>query len=64
MSNTRCQALSWLLLPMTAVVLAAVKGVFTNETLLLYLWTAAVILTHVHYGVSVVRGNTHVKNVK
>uniref|UniRef100_A0A3B3DVR3 Ethanolaminephosphotransferase 1 n=1 Tax=Oryzias melastigma TaxID=30732 RepID=A0A3B3DVR3_ORYME len=55
MSNTRCQALSWLLLPMTAVVLAAVKGVFTNETLLLYLWTAAVILTHVHYGVSVVQ---------
>uniref|UniRef100_A0A3P9JEV6 Ethanolaminephosphotransferase 1 n=3 Tax=Oryzias latipes TaxID=8090 RepID=A0A3P9JEV6_ORYLA len=56
MSNTRCQPLSWLLLlPMTAVVLAAVTGVFTNETLLLYLWTAAVILTHVHYGVSVVQ---------
>lgn len=60
MSNTRCQPLSWLLLlPMTAVVLAAVTGVFTNETLLLYLWTGAVILTHVHYGVSVVRGSAH-----
>ncbi|KAG7244305.1 hypothetical protein INR49_004445 [Caranx melampygus] len=26
-----------------------------NETLLLYLWTAAVILAHIHYGVSVVQ---------
>ena len=59
MSNTRCQALSWLLLPMTAVVLLAVTGVFTNETLLLYVWTAAVILAHIHYGISVVRAHTH-----
>lgn len=55
MSNTRCQALSWLLLPMTAVVLSALTGVVTNETLLLYLWTAVVILAHIHYGVSVVQ---------
>lgn len=54
MSNTRCQALSWLLLPMTPVVMLAVTGVF-NETLLLYLWTSAVILAHIHYGVSVVQ---------
>lgn len=59
MSNTRCQALNWLLLPMTLVVLLAVAGVVTNETLLLYLWTAAVILAHIHYGVSVVRTHTH-----
>lgn len=58
MSNTRCQALSWLLLPMTAVVLSALTGVVTNETLLLYLWTAVVILAHIHYGVSVVRTHT------
>lgn len=58
MSNTRCQPLSWLLLPMVAVVLLAVTGVFANETLLLYLWTAFVILAHIHYGVSVVRAHT------
>lgn len=55
MSNTRCQALSWLLLPMTPVVLLAVTGLVANELLLLYLWTAAVILAHIHYGVSVVQ---------
>ncbi|MEQ2266683.1 hypothetical protein XENORESO_015469, partial [Xenotaenia resolanae] len=55
MSNTRCQPLTWLLLPMTAVVLSSITGVFTNETLLLYLWTSAVILTHIHYGISVVQ---------
>lgn len=54
MSNTRCQALSWLLPPMALVVLLAVAGVVANETLLLYAWTAAVILAHTHYGVSVV----------
>jgi len=57
MSNTRCQALSWLLLPMTPVVLLAVTGLVANELLLLYLWTAAVILAHIHYGVSVVRAD-------
>lgn len=61
MSNTRCQPLSWLLLPMALVVSLAVTGVVANETLLLYLWTAAVILAHIHYGVSVVRGHTHTK---
>ncbi|XP_029966506.1 ethanolaminephosphotransferase 1-like [Salarias fasciatus] len=55
MSNTRCQPLSFLLLPMTAVVLLALTGVAINETLLLYLWTAFVVLAHIHYGVSVVQ---------
>ena len=63
MSNTRCQPLSWLLLPMTPVVLIAVSGVVGNETLLLYLWTAFVILSHIHYGVSVVRTHTHTHTV-
>lgn len=58
MSNTRCQALSWLLLPMALVVLLAVTGVVANETVLLYAWTIAVILAHIHYGVSVVRTHT------
>lgn len=62
MSNTRCQPLSWLLLPMVAVVLLAVTGVFANETLLLYLWTAFVILAHIHYGVSVVSTQTQSKS--
>lgn len=58
MSNTRCQPLSWMLLPMTAMVLLAVTGVVTNETMLLYVWTAAVVLAHIHYGISVVRAPT------
>lgn len=59
MSNTRCQALSWLLLPMTLVVTLVVTGVVTNDSLLLYVWTVAVILAHIHYGVSVVSTHTH-----
>lgn len=59
MSNTRCQPLTWLLLPMALVVALAVSGVVANEVLLLYLWTAAVVLAHIHYGVSVVRAHTH-----
>lgn len=59
MSNTRCQALSWLLLPMALVVLLAVTGVVANETMLLHVWTVAVILAHIHYGVSVVRTHSN-----
>uniref|UniRef100_A0A8C5I0E7 Ethanolaminephosphotransferase 1 n=1 Tax=Gouania willdenowi TaxID=441366 RepID=A0A8C5I0E7_GOUWI len=55
MSNTRCQALSWLLVPMAGVVVLALSGVAISETLLLYLWTTFVILAHIHYGVSVVQ---------
>lgn len=59
MSNTRCQPLSWLLLPMVAVVLLVISGVVQqSETVLLYVWTAVVILAHIHYGVSVVRAFT------
>ncbi|CAL8313840.1 unnamed protein product [Boreogadus saida] len=54
MSNTRCHALCWLLLPMTGVVGLAVTGTVTDESMLLYCWTAVVILAHIHYGVSVV----------
>lgn len=61
MSNTRCQPLTWLLLPMALVVALAVSGVVANEVLLLYLWTAAVVLAHIHYGVSVVRAHPHTK---
>ncbi|XP_008294533.1 ethanolaminephosphotransferase 1 isoform X1 [Stegastes partitus] len=63
MSNTRCQALSVLLLPMAAVVLSAVTGVVASEILLLYVWTAAVILAHIHYGVSVVQQLSHHFNI-
>lgn len=59
MSNTRCQPLTWLLLPMALVVALAVTGVVANEVLLLYVWTAAVVLAHINYGVSVVSAHTH-----
>ncbi|MGH0166614.1 UNVERIFIED_CONTAM: hypothetical protein FKN15_051354, partial [Acipenser sinensis] len=55
MSKTRCQPLSWLLLPMALVVLVILSGLAQHyETLILYIWTAAVALAHIHYGVCVV----------
>ncbi|XP_041105713.1 ethanolaminephosphotransferase 1-like [Polyodon spathula] len=55
MSKTRCQPLSWLLLPMALVVLVILSGLAQHyETLILYVWTAAVALAHIHYGVCVV----------
>lgn len=55
MSNTRCKPLSLLLLPMSIVVLLVISGtVQGGETLILFIWTAVVLLTHIHYGVSVV----------
>lgn len=60
MSNTRCQPLSWLLVPMVLVVLLVICGmVQESETVLLYVCTAVVILAHIHYGVSVVSTHTH-----
>ncbi|KAL7864188.1 hypothetical protein AOLI_G00156080 [Acnodon oligacanthus] len=56
MSNTRCQPLSWLLLPMAVVVLLVFFGVVQqSEIVVLYVWTAVVIFAHIHYGVSVVK---------
>ncbi|XP_026055714.1 ethanolaminephosphotransferase 1 isoform X2 [Carassius auratus] len=56
MSNTRCKPLSLLLLPMTAVVLLVITGTLQDgEITVLYIWTAIVLLTHIHYGVSVVK---------
>nr|XP_006625940.1 PREDICTED: ethanolaminephosphotransferase 1 [Lepisosteus oculatus] len=56
MSNTRCQPLSWLLLPMAAVVLLVVSGVVQHsESLILHIWAAVVALAHIHYGVSVLK---------
>ncbi|XP_077345131.1 ethanolaminephosphotransferase 1 isoform X2 [Lithobates pipiens] len=55
MSNTRCQPLTWLLVPLALVVVVVVSG-FANETeaLLLVLLTVLVTMAHIHYGVSVV----------
>uniref|UniRef100_A0A3B3SRQ2 Ethanolaminephosphotransferase 1 n=1 Tax=Paramormyrops kingsleyae TaxID=1676925 RepID=A0A3B3SRQ2_9TELE len=56
MSNTRCQPLSWLLLPMVLLVLLVASGVLKHsEGLVLHVWTGLVLLGHIHYGVSVVR---------
>ncbi|TSL61177.1 Ethanolaminephosphotransferase 1 [Bagarius yarrelli] len=47
--------LTWLLVPMVLVVLLVISGVVQqSEAVLLYVWTAVVILAHIHYGVSVV----------
>lgn len=62
MSNTRCQPLSWLLVPMALVVLLVIFGVVQqSETALLYMWTAVVVLAHIHYGVSVVCTHTRAR---
>ncbi|MBN3290175.1 EPT1 Ethanolaminephosphotransferase, partial [Polypterus senegalus] len=55
MSNTRCQPLSWILLPVAvsvAVILTELGK--QNETLILYCLTALVAVAHIHYGVCVV----------
>ncbi|KAG9468511.1 hypothetical protein GDO78_022565, partial [Eleutherodactylus coqui] len=55
MSNTRCQPLSWLLVPLTLVVLVVVSGFAPDmEALLLVLLTTLVTIAHLHYGVRVV----------
>ncbi|XP_068136068.1 ethanolaminephosphotransferase 1 isoform X2 [Hyperolius riggenbachi] len=55
MSNTRCQPLDWLLVPLALVVLAVVSGYAHDmESLLLILLTTFVTAAHIHYGVSVV----------
>ncbi|CAH2245462.1 ethanolaminephosphotransferase 1 [Pelobates cultripes] len=55
MSNTRCQPLSWLLLPLALVVAVVLSGFAQEtETLLLALLTGLVTVAHIHYGVRVV----------
>lgn len=55
MSNTRCQPLSWLLVPLALVVLAVLSGSAHDlEAYLLVLLTAIVTIAHLHYGVTVV----------
>lgn len=40
---------------MTAVVLLVISGIVEHdETIILFMWTAVVLLVHIHYGVSVV----------
>ncbi|XP_020669855.3 ethanolaminephosphotransferase 1 isoform X2 [Pogona vitticeps] len=55
MSNTRCQPLNWLLLPLALVVLLVTSNALPeHETFLLYLVTTFITLAHIHYGVCVV----------
>lgn len=55
MSNTRCQALNWLLLPLALVVLIVLTGLAQNsETVLLFSLTAFITVAHIHYGIQVV----------
>ncbi|KAH0622975.1 hypothetical protein JD844_025929 [Phrynosoma platyrhinos] len=54
MSNTRCQPLNVLLLPLALVILVVISGFLPqHETLLLYLLTCFITLAHIHYGVGV-----------
>nr|XP_014340992.1 PREDICTED: ethanolaminephosphotransferase 1 [Latimeria chalumnae] len=55
MSNTRCQPLSWLLLPLALALIAVISGLAQqSEALLLYILTSLITLAHIHYGVCVV----------
>ena len=56
MSNTRCELFSWLLIPVTIFVTAALAlPVELNmELTLLYALTAFTVLAHIHYGVCLV----------
>ncbi|MEE6523994.1 hypothetical protein FKM82_023171, partial [Ascaphus truei] len=63
MSNTRCQPLSWLILPLALVVVIVVSGFAPKESeaLLLSLLTALVTIAHIHYGVQVVSGRIYLE---
>ncbi|XP_078069172.1 ethanolaminephosphotransferase 1 [Mustelus asterias] len=55
MSNTRCQPLSWLLLPLVAGVIFVISGILQDkEYHLLIVLTTVITLAHIHYGVCVV----------
>ncbi|XP_028927594.1 ethanolaminephosphotransferase 1 isoform X1 [Ornithorhynchus anatinus] len=55
MSNTRCQPLNWLLMPLALVILVVHSGLAPHsETFLLYSLTALVTVAHIHYGIRVV----------
>nr|XP_033792604.1 ethanolaminephosphotransferase 1 isoform X2 [Geotrypetes seraphini] len=55
MSNTRCQPLNLLLLPLALVVVVVISGLAEqNESLLLYMLTVLITIAHIHYGVEVV----------
>uniref|UniRef100_A0A8D0H2L6 Ethanolaminephosphotransferase 1 n=1 Tax=Sphenodon punctatus TaxID=8508 RepID=A0A8D0H2L6_SPHPU len=55
MSNTRCQVLNWMLLPLALVLFLVLSGLGQqSEAFLLYLLTAVLTLAHIHYGVNVV----------
>ena len=57
MSSTRCEVVNWLLVPLSACVLAILgnETAGSQESAILVLLTLVAILAHVHYGVCVVR---------
>ncbi|XP_048386996.1 ethanolaminephosphotransferase 1 [Stegostoma tigrinum] len=55
MSNTRCQPLSWFLLPLAVGVIFVISGILRDkEYHLLIILTTVITLAHIHYGVCVV----------
>ncbi|GCC40716.1 hypothetical protein chiPu_0024473, partial [Chiloscyllium punctatum] len=54
MSNTRCQPLSWFLLPLVVGVIFVISGILQDkEYHLLVILTTVITLAHIHYGVCV-----------
>jgi hypothetical protein len=64
MSNTRCEALHWSILPLTAMVLVLVMvpAAAAFELPLLYAVTLVATLSQIHYGTSVVNFFLHSKH--
>lgn len=56
MSNTRCQAFNWLLVPLLAIVIGVLTlNLGIIEVYLLWAYTIFAVAAHVHYGISVVQ---------
>ncbi len=55
MSNTRCQAFNWMLLPLFAIVIGVITMTLGDlEIYLLWAYTIYATAAHIHYGICVV----------
>lgn len=67
MSSSRCEALNWMLVPLSMAASGIVSGMCDvlkdNEVLVLQVLSAGVTVAHVHYGICVVRQMTRHFNI-
>lgn len=65
MSSTRCEALNWMLVPLSAGVTLIFTTAFgkDNEIMILKYLTLLVTVAHVHYGVCIVRQMSRYFNI-